>query len=150
MPVCITRPSLVEVADAVEQIYTIAFTENLYPSTEDRRAASLEYAAEHRLSRTRLEAVMRSSLQAMREVEEIARRLRLLQLYGQRWRPWTPDRKALPVPPRPHGVLAAAEPPGAGHLEGSGQGWSDRQGRLREIARSASGRAELILACHMM
>src|SRR5215475_14600378 len=50
MPVSITRSSLVEVADAVEQIYTIAFTENLYPSTEDRRAARLEYAAEHRLS----------------------------------------------------------------------------------------------------
>ena len=99
MPVCITRSSLVEVADAVEHIYTIAFTENLYPSTEDRRAARLEYAAEHRLSRTRLEAVMRSSLLAMREVEEIARRLRLLQLYRQRWRPGAPDRKALPVPP---------------------------------------------------
>ena len=99
MPVCITRSSLVEVADVVEQIYRIAFTENLYPSTEDRRAARLEYAAEHRLSRTRLELAMRGSLLAMREVEEIARRLRLLQLYRQRWRPWAPDRKALPVPP---------------------------------------------------
>jgi hypothetical protein len=98
MPVFVTKIPW-EVAAVVEQIYTIVFTEDLRPTLEDRRAASLEYAAEHRLTRTRLETVMRSSLLAMREVEEIARRLRLLQLYGRRCRPSTPDRKASPVPP---------------------------------------------------
>jgi hypothetical protein len=106
MPVFVTKNSLWEVAAVVEQIYTIAFTEDLRPTLEDRGAARHEYAAEHQLTRTRLETVMRSSLLAMREVEEIARRLRLLQLYGRRCRPRTPDRKAPPVPPLDHTVCS--------------------------------------------
>ena len=38
--------TLWEVADVIEQIYTIAFTENLYPSSEDRQAAMADYQAE--------------------------------------------------------------------------------------------------------
>ena len=82
MPVAATKPVLWELADVVEQIFTIAFTENLYPSTEPLRRPS-RYAAEHRLSRTRLESAMRGSLLAMWEVEEIACRLRLLQFYDR-------------------------------------------------------------------
>jgi hypothetical protein len=43
-------PVLWEVADTVEQIYRVAWTENLHPRSEDYDAAACDYAAEHGLS----------------------------------------------------------------------------------------------------
>jgi hypothetical protein len=45
-----TKPILWEVADIVEQIFTIALVEDLTPTPEDRYAAILGHQADHGLS----------------------------------------------------------------------------------------------------
>jgi hypothetical protein len=44
------QKTLWEVADVIEQIYTIAFTTNLQPDPEDREAAILDHRAEHKVA----------------------------------------------------------------------------------------------------
>ena len=66
MPTVATKPVLWELADVVEQIITIAATVNLTPTVDDYGAARCDFMAEHRLSKTRVQDEMRSSLVAER------------------------------------------------------------------------------------
>ena len=109
MPVYVMQHTLWEVADVIEQIYTIAFTQNLYPSSEDRQAAMADYQAEHEFSTHRLCELLRYNYLTMREIEQRAIRVKLMRLYARRWRPWdSEDRLSMrrarqarrPRPPR--------------------------------------------------
>ena len=83
-----------ELADVVEQIFTIACTENLYPTTDDRYAAAHEYQAEHQLTYG-MQDEMRSNLVAMRDVEERACRIKLMPAELQSGIPGVPDEYGL-------------------------------------------------------
>jgi len=81
-----------EVADVVEQIFTLAMTCDLRTVTpEDHEAAVRTYQAEHDLPTTRLREVLRSSLTAMREVDELGRQAKLMRIYMRCWRPCEPE-----------------------------------------------------------
>jgi hypothetical protein len=68
VPITVLRPSLHELVDIVEQIFTIAATCDLRDvMSEDREAAIHGFRAAHGLTATRLRDVLRSSLAAMRE-----------------------------------------------------------------------------------
>jgi hypothetical protein len=74
-----------ELADVVEQVFTIALTENLYPDACDRRAAIADYGAEHGLSCSAMR-LGQLPLSASREVEARARVIKLMRIYAGRWR----------------------------------------------------------------
>jgi hypothetical protein len=88
VPTVVSHPVLWEVADVVEQIFFIAYTENLHPRPEDYDAATCDYQAAHGLSVSRMQAL---GLTAMREFRERAQVIALMRFYERRWRPW--DRK---------------------------------------------------------
>ena len=50
MPVTVLRPRLCELADILEQIFRIAFVEDLHPRPKEYDAATCDYAAAHGLS----------------------------------------------------------------------------------------------------
>jgi hypothetical protein len=50
VPVTLLRSSLHKLADVVEQIFRIAFVEDLHPRPEEYDAAACEYQAAHGLS----------------------------------------------------------------------------------------------------
>jgi hypothetical protein len=82
-----TKPILWEVADIVEQIFTIALVEDLTPTPEDRYAA-IGHQADHGLSVPQMRERLRCCYGTMREVDERARQVRLMRLYASRWRVW--------------------------------------------------------------
>jgi hypothetical protein len=61
VPTGVLRPVLWEIADIVEQTFAIA-CESLYPTANDRHAATRDYRAERRLTKTRIQDVLRSKL----------------------------------------------------------------------------------------
>jgi hypothetical protein len=68
VPITVLWPSLHELVDIIEQIFTIAATCDLRDvMSEDWEAAIHGYRAAHGLTATRLRDVLRSSLAAMRE-----------------------------------------------------------------------------------
>lgn len=88
MPIAATNPILWEVADVVEQIFTIALVEDLTPTPEDRYAAILGHQADHGLSVPQMRGCLRCCYGTMRQVDERARQVRLMRLYAGRWRVW--------------------------------------------------------------
>ena len=93
MPTVVLRPVLWEVANIVEQIFTIAASCDLRDVTaEDREVAIHAYQAEHGLTVTRLRDALRSSLTAVREVRERAQVIALMRLYARCWRPLAPEK----------------------------------------------------------
>ena len=92
MPTVALFPVLWEVAGIVEQIFTVAATCDLRDVTpEDPEAAIHSYQAGHGLTATRLRDVLRSSLTAMREVDELCRKAKLMRIYAKCWRPLAPE-----------------------------------------------------------
>jgi hypothetical protein len=92
VPVTVLRLSLHELVDILEQIFTIAATCDLRDVTsEDREAAIHAYQAAHGLSATRLRDVPRSSLAAMREVDDLSRQAKLIRIYAKCWRLLVPE-----------------------------------------------------------
>ena len=85
------RPVLREIADILEQTFAIACIESLYPTANDRHAAIGDYRAEYRLTKTRMQDVLRSNL--MRDIEERAKCAVLVRLYWRRRRVWDPDKQ---------------------------------------------------------
>jgi hypothetical protein len=88
--VVLSRPVLWEVADIVEQIFRIAYTENLHPRPEEYNAATCDYAAEHGLSVTRLREQMRQ-YGTLSEIHQRAQVIALMRFYSRRWRPSDPE-----------------------------------------------------------
>jgi hypothetical protein len=86
----VTKQTLWEVADIVEQIFFIAFVENLHPRPGDYDAATCDYAAEHGLSVTGMGEAMRQS-GTLTEIHERAQVIALMRFYAGRWRPWNPE-----------------------------------------------------------
>jgi hypothetical protein len=90
VPVTVLRPSLHELADILEQIFYIAYTENLHPRPEEYDAATCDYAAEHGLSYSAMGLAMRQ-YGTLTEIHERAQVIALMRLYANRWRPWDPE-----------------------------------------------------------
>ena len=93
MSIAATKPILWEVADVVEQIFTIALVEDLTPTPEDRYAAILGHQADHGLSVRQMRERLRCCYGTMREFDERARQVRLMRLYAGRWRVWDSAKK---------------------------------------------------------
>jgi hypothetical protein len=88
-----------EVADIVEQIYTIALTENLYPRPEEFDAAACDYQADHGLTYSKMCEAMRQ-YGTLTEIHERAQVIALMRLYRARWRPWDPEGRRVRGVPR--------------------------------------------------
>jgi len=84
VPTVVPRPVLWEVADIVEQIFCIAYTENLFTRPEDYDAACCDYRAEHGLSVTG----MREAIRQYGTRDSRAQVIALMRLYGRRWQAW--------------------------------------------------------------
>jgi hypothetical protein len=82
MPVYVMQKTLWEVADVIEQIYTIAFTENLQPDLEDREAAILDYRAEQKVARTTMQERLRCCYVTMTEIRLRGQLIKLMRLYN--------------------------------------------------------------------
>ena len=96
--VVLSRPILWEVADIVEQIFRIAFVENLHPRPEDYDAATVDYRAACGLSDSAMREILRSSSHA--RVRERAQVIALMRLYRARWRVWDPEGPRARIPSR--------------------------------------------------
>jgi hypothetical protein len=97
MPAVITKDSLWEVADVIEQIFRIAWTEDLHASPEDRYAAILDYQAEHRLAIGRMQEALRSSFTVMQDIDQRASLIKLARLYAKHWRVFDADKGGPPA-----------------------------------------------------
>jgi hypothetical protein len=85
------RPVLWEVADIVEQIFRIAFVEDLlHPRPEEFDAATCDYQADHGLSMTGMREAMRQ-YGTLTEIHERAQVIALMRLYARCWRPLVPE-----------------------------------------------------------
>jgi hypothetical protein len=75
LPIAATKPILWEVADVVEQMFTIALVEDLTPTPQDLYAAILGHQADHGLSVPQMRERLRCCYGTMREVDERARQV---------------------------------------------------------------------------
>jgi hypothetical protein len=91
------RPVLWEVADVVEQIFRIAYTENLHPRPEEFDAAACDYQADHGLTYSGMCEAMRQ-YGTLSEIRQRAQVISLMRLYERRWRPWDPEGRRVRLP----------------------------------------------------
>jgi hypothetical protein len=96
------------IAEAIEVVagpITAAAIEDLTPTPEDRHAAIADYQADRGLSRAQMELELRQYV-PLREVEDHARRVKLMRIYAGHWRVWdSEDRSTVRCARRPRGEL---------------------------------------------
>ena len=113
VPNVVLRPVLWEVADIVEQIFRIAYTDNLHPRSEDYDAATCDYQADHGLTYAGMCAAMRQ-YGTLSEIHQRAQVIALMRRYKARWRPWDPEGLRVRPPSRQPKPVPEKRPPKRG------------------------------------